>query len=137
MDDTSYHARSSMETTNNTKTTAVTLGHLLADHRGVDVRVLDVSGRNSWADYFIIATTTSSAHSRGLQRHVQESLKELGLQIRQTKRRIPDGEEWILMDLGNIIVHLMTQTARSFYDLEKLWFGAPDLLSDSGNTTES
>lgn len=136
MDDTSYHARSSMKMNNDTRTAAVTLGRLLVDHRGKDVCVLDVSGRNSWADYFIIATASSSVHSRGLQRHVHDSLKELGLEVRLTKRRIPDGEEWILIDLGNVIVHLMTQTARSFYDLEKLWFGAPNLLAESESSSE-
>jgi ribosome-associated protein len=62
---------------------------------------------------------------------VHEVLKETGLEIRPTKRRIPDGDEWILMDLGAVIVHLMTPAARNFYDLEKLWYGAPDLLSDT------
>jgi len=119
-----------METNMKTKDAAIQLGKLISEHRGQDVKVLDITGRNSWSDYFIIATTTSSTHSRGLQRHVHEALKELGLQIRPTKRRIPDGEEWILIDLGSIIVHLMTPAARGFYDLEKLWFGAPDLLED-------
>ncbi len=129
MDDMSFHDRRIMDTTQKTRDAAVHLGKLLADHRGQDVKVLDLSGRNSWTDYFVIATTTSSTHSRGLERHVHDAIKELGLEIRPTKRRIPDGEEWILIDLGTVIVHLMTPAARSFYDLEKLWYGAPDLLS--------
>ncbi len=125
-----------METSNETRAAAIKLGNLLAEHRGQNVKVLDLSGRNSWTDYFVIATATSSTHSRGLQRHVHDALKENGLEIRPTKRRIPDGDEWILIDLGPIIVHLMTPAARSFYDLEKLWYGAPDLLS-SGPEAEA
>ena len=117
-----------MERNTQKQEAAIALGKLLEDHKGGDVVVLDVTGKNTWADYFIIATVTSSAHSRGLQKHVYESIEELGLEIRPTKRKLPDGDEWALIDLGDVVVHLMTATARSFYDLEKLWFGAPDLL---------
>lgn len=125
-----------MDTTQETREAAVQLGKLLADHRGQDVKVLDLSGKNSWTDYFVIATATSSTHSRGLERHVHDAMKALGLEIRPTKRRIPDGEEWILIDLGTVIVHLMTPAARSFYDLEKLWYGATDLLASGDEEAE-
>ncbi len=118
-----------MEAKGNTREAAIRLGRLLVEHNASNVKVLDVSGITSWADYFIIATVTSATQSRGLQRYVHESLGELALEIRPTKRKAPDGDEWTLIDLGDVIVHLMTATARSFYDLEKLWFGAPDLLS--------
>ncbi len=120
-----------METKIDTRDAALALGKLLAEHKGENVMVLDVSGTNTWADYFIIATATSSAHSRGLQKHVYESLKELGLRIRPTKRKMPDGDEWTLIDLGDVVVHVMTETAREFYDLEKLWFGAKNLMQES------
>jgi len=118
-----------MERNAHTREAAVQLGKLLADYKGLDVKVLDVSGSNTWADYFIIATVSSAVHSHGLQKHVQEVIKGLGLELRPTKRKLPDGDDWVLIDLGDVIVHLMSATARSFYDLERLWFGAPDLLS--------
>jgi ribosome-associated protein len=117
-----------MEQKIKTREAAISLGKLIAEHKGLNVVVLDVTGKNSWADYFVIATVTSSAHSRGLQKHVFEALRELGLSLRPTKRKMPDGDEWMLIDLGDIVVHLMTETARGFYELEKLWFGAPDLM---------
>lgn len=117
-----------METRNNVREAAVALGNLLVEHKGGDVMVLDVTANNTCADFFVIATVTSAAHSRGMQKHVLESLKSLDLELRPARRKIPDGDEWTLIDLGDIVVHLMTATARSFYDLEKLWFGAPDLL---------
>ncbi|HNY21293.1 MAG TPA: ribosome silencing factor [Treponemataceae bacterium] len=118
-----------METSKNTRDAALALGALLRDHKGGSVMVLDVSGSNTWADYFVIATVTSSAHSRGLQKHVYESIKDLGLEIRPARRKLPDGDEWALIDLGDVVVHLMTETARKFYDLERLWFGAKDILA--------
>lgn len=120
--------RRNMETKINRREAAIALGILIREHKGEDVMVLDVSGSNTWADFFIIATVTSSAHSRGLQKHIYEILKSLSLEIRPTKRKMPDGDEWTLIDLGDIVVHLMTETARGFYDLEKLWFGAKELL---------
>jgi len=117
-----------------TEDAARRLGALIADHKGSEVKVLDIRGRNSWADFFVIATVSSSTHSKGLQRHVHEALKELDLSIRPTRRKSPDGEDWTLIDLGDIVVHLMTAPARSFYDLEKLWYGAPDLLEESAES---
>jgi len=121
--------RSNMETRKNTRDAALALGELLQDHKGGSVMVLDVSGSNTWADFFIIATVTSSAHSRGLQKHVLDALKDLDLDIRPAKRKLPDGDEWLLIDLGDVVVHLMSDTARKFYDLERLWFGAKDILA--------
>lgn len=121
--------RRNMEKAMLTRDAAVKLGSLLKEAKGIDVLVLDITGRNSWADFFIIATVTSGTHSRGLQRLVYEECKGLGLDLHPTKRKMPDGDEWLLIDLGPVIVHLMTPVARSFYDLETLWFGVPDLLA--------
>ena len=120
-----------MENTILTRDAAVRLGSFLKDAKGIDVVVLDITGRNSWADFFIIATVTSGSHSKGLQKHVYEEAKKLGLELHPTKRKIPDGDEWTLIDLGPVIVHLMTPVARGFYDLETLWFGVPDLLAST------
>lgn len=124
--------RSGMDTQNKTRDAAVSLGTILAEHKGIDVAVLDLRGSNSWTDFFIIATATSSTHLHGLQKHVLESIKNLDLEVRPTKRKIPDGDEWLLIDLGDVVVHLMSATARSFYDLEKLWFGSPNLMEKKG-----
>lgn len=118
-----------MEQTLSRREAAVRVGQLLVDYKGGEVVVLDVTGRNSWADYFVIATVTSGSHSRGLQKHIYEYLKELDLEVHPARRKIPDGDDWTLLDLGPVIVHLMTPMARSFYDLEKLWFGAPNILA--------
>ncbi|MDE5899613.1 MAG: ribosome silencing factor [Treponemataceae bacterium] len=100
---------------------AADIAAILEEGKGRDVVVLDVSQLNSWTDYFVIATVTSSAHWQGLYRQVQEYAQDAGLEIHKTNRRSPSGDDWNLIDLGPIVVHLMSESARSFYDLEKLW----------------
>lgn len=100
---------------------ALELAQLLEDGKGRDVKVIDVSQLNSWTDYFVITTITSSAHWQGLYKQVKDYVKANDLQLHLTNRKSPDGDDWNLIDIGPIVVHLMSETAREFYDLEKLW----------------
>ena len=97
------------------------IAKLMEDGKGNDVTLLDISGLNSWTDYFVIVTVTSSAHWQGLYKQVKDYVKENDLEIHLTNRKSPDGDDWNLIDIGPIVVHLMSEAARSFYDLEKLW----------------
>jgi ribosome-associated protein len=99
------------------------IGRLVAEHRGGDVALLDVAAQSGWTDWFVIATATSVAQLRGLARFIDEYAQEAGIQMRGGTS-IPDEEEWVLLDLGDIVVHLMTERARTFYELERLWFQA-------------
>ena len=114
-----------MEKTNEQK--ALEIAQLMEDGKGQDVAVLDVSGLNSWTDYFVIVTITSSAHWQGLYRTVKEYIAENELSIHQTSRKTPQGDDWNLIDLGPIVVHLMSADARNFYELEKLWHAGKKL----------
>ena len=116
-----------METKENTveKTTeqkAIEIAKLMEDGKGKDVTLIDISGLNSWADYFVIATVTSSAQQQGLSKQIKDYIKANDLEIHPTNRRSPNGDDWNLIDLRNIVVHLMSEQAREFYNLEKLWF---------------
>ena len=95
----------------------------LADNKGGDVVILDVAALAGWTDRCVIATATSSTHLRGLERVVLEEASALGLHPPRKGSRAED-DEWLLVDLGDIVVHLMTERARSFYELEELWFQA-------------
>ncbi|MBQ1709822.1 MAG: ribosome silencing factor [Treponema sp.] len=105
----------------NTEEKAIEIAKLMIDGKGKDVTLLDISGLNSWTDYFVIVTVNSSTHWQGLYKQVKEYIKENDLEIHLTNKRSPDGDDWNLIDLGPIVVHLMSEQARQFYDLEKLW----------------
>jgi len=100
---------------------ALALGRLLGEHRGTDVAVLDLRGLNSWTDFFVIATVSSNAHLQGLERHIQDFVAARGLEVLRPHRKPAPDDEWDFIDLGTMVVHLMTPRAREFYELERLW----------------
>lgn len=100
------------------------LARLMEDGKGKEVVVLDVSELNSWTDYFIIVTITSSSHWQGLYKQASDYAKENELTMHSTNRKLKDGNDWNLLDFDAIVIHLMSDDARAFYDLEKLWHAA-------------
>ena len=120
---------------------ALELGKLLDDHHGIDVIVMDMRPINFWTDFFIISTVTSDTHLYGLQRHTKDYLRERGMEILHRSRRPETGgreqqsDEWCLLDLGNIVIHLMTVRARQFFELERLWSVAPIIFRTDGSLT--
>jgi len=104
-----------------TREKAVALGKLRCDHKGIDALVMDLSGLNAWTDYFVIATVTSSTHLKGLQKHVKDFAQAEDIDILRRQRKVAADDEWNLIDMGSIVVHLMTARSRSFYELERLW----------------
>jgi ribosome-associated protein len=103
---------------------AAFISTLLQEHNGQNVSVLDLRGINNWTDFFIIATATSKTHIDGLEKHIKEFCHEKQIEIFGSSRRDSD-DEWRLLDLGTIIIHLMTSGVREFYELEKLWANVP------------
>ena len=96
------------------------LAHTALDEmKGADIVVLDVAERTSVTDWMIVVTGTSQRHVKSLANEVIEKSKEAG------NRPIgAEGEtdgNWILVDLGDVVVHVMTRESRDFYALEKLW----------------
>jgi ribosome-associated protein len=102
---------------------ALDFGRLLAEYSGGDVVVMDMRELDFWTDFFVIATVTSGAHLSGLERHVKDLAGEKGLPMRRSRKMGPD-DEWCLLDLGNVVIHLMSPKSRSFYELERLWSSA-------------
>jgi ribosome-associated protein len=105
---------------------AEAMGLLLREHKGGDISVLDIRGMNAWTDFFIIATVSSNAHKDGLERHIMEFCREKEIDILGKSRKPQTGDdEWRLIDLGWMVIHLMSQSARDFYELERLWAAIP------------
>lgn len=99
---------------------------LASEKMGGDVVALNVRDISSIADYFVIVTATSVPHLKALAGYLEE-------EVRNKFQRRPlavDGEpvsEWILIDFGSVLVHIMGEESRKKYELERLWSDAPQL----------
>ena len=103
------------------------LGQYLSDAKARQVLVLDVESTCSWASQFVIATYNSQGHLKGL---VQELDDWSSLNLPDVPRRMKKNQvnEWMLVDWDDIVIHLFSENARNYYELEKLWFNAPVLF---------
>lgn len=97
----------------------------LEDLKAKDISVLDVTDRTSVTDFMIVASGTSVRHLRSLAESVIQDLKERG--IRDAKVEGGESSDWVLVDLGDVVLHVMMPATREFYDLERLWRDAPGL----------
>lgn len=115
---------------NNEKIIAAEMAKIAAEaldsKKGVDVEVLSVGDRTVLADYFVIATGTSSTHVHSLADEAEFKLKEAGYEC----GHIEGHGEWVLLDYHSVIIHVFTKSARDFYKLEKLWDGAAALTDE-------
>lgn len=89
--------------------------------KGNDITCLNVSEQTSVTDYMVIACGTSNRHVKSLANNVIDQCKKNGL--RPVGVEGEDKAEWVLVDLGDVVVHLMLPATRQFYDLERLWDG--------------
>jgi ribosome-associated protein len=102
-----------------------TVASALEDMKAVNVRVLDVRGLTDIADTMVIASGNSDRHVRSIAERVAETAKAAGFRPLGTEGA-RDGE-WVLVDLQDVLVHVMLPRVREFYGLERLWEGGPVL----------
>lgn len=95
----------------------------LDDLKGVDVVAIDVEDRTTVTDWMVVAGGTSQRHVKSLANSVIEKCKENG--VRPLGSEGEQEGDWILVDMGDVIVHVMTRESRDFYALEKLWTMEP------------
>ena len=91
----------------------------LDEKMGEDIKVIDISGISVLADYFIIANGNNDSQVRALVENVEETLSKEGFEPKQ--REGYGLGSWVLLDFGNIIVHIFDIENRLFYDLERIW----------------
>ena len=94
----------------------------LDDKKGIDIKLLKIDKVSSLADYFLICTGTSSTHVKTLCDYAEYTLENLGEKL--LGREGHRGNSWELLDFGTVVVHVFTDEARKFYDLERLWADA-------------
>ena len=91
----------------------------LEDKKGEDIRILDISNVSIIADYFVIASGSNTNQLLAMCDDVQEKLHKAGLDLRQMEGN--RSSSWILLDYGDIIIHLFSRDDRLFYNLERVW----------------
>jgi ribosome-associated protein len=93
--------------------------HAAQDHKAQELNILDLHGVSSFTDFFVICTGTSTRHTQAICDAVVEELAKSGVKPAHIEGYA--GAEWILIDYLNFVVHIFLESARHFYDLERLW----------------
>jgi len=106
----------------NSKEKAFWCARAALDHKAIDLVILSIQGLSSFTDYFVIASGSSDRQVQAIASHIEETLAGFGV--------FPLGIEgkregrWILLDYGEVVVHIFYHPVREFYDLERLWADA-------------
>jgi ribosome-associated protein len=111
------------------------------DKQAVDITVLKLSGASTFAEYFMLCSGSSQPQIRAIAEAIEERLERHGRRI--SHREGKPGAEWVLLDYGDFLVHVFSDRARQYYDLERLWrtaermdFPAPSRPPDSRPDSE-
>ena len=103
--------------------------HAVLEKKGLDVAVLDLQGLSGVADFFLICSARSTTQADTVADAVRVTLRAHGVRPRHTEGSAESG--WLLLDYGDVVVHVFLEVTRRFYALERLWGDAP-LLSVEG-----
>ena len=104
---------------NQSKEMAIIAFAALEEKKAEDIKVLDISEVSVLADYFIIANGTNKNQVQALVDNVQEQLHKAGYESKQVEGY--QTGNWILLDYGDVIIHIFSKEDRLFYDLERIW----------------
>ena len=108
-----------------TKAIALEVTKALDAKKGMDIKLLKIDKVSSLADYFLICTGTSNTHVKTLCDYAEYTLEQLGENM--LGREGHRGNSWELLDYGSLVVHVFTEEAREFYNLERLWADAENV----------
>lgn len=113
---------------NQSKEMARIAWNALSDKKGEDIKIIDITGISVLADYFIIANGNSDSQVNALVDNVEEELHKAGYLLRQREGQASGS--WVLLDFGDIIVHVFDKENRLFYDLERIWKDGKDISAE-------
>ena len=100
----------------------------LDEKKGEDIKIINLEGISVLADYFIIANGTNSSQVQALVDNVEEELHKAGYSLKQ--REGYSNGNWVLLDFGDVIVHIFDRENRLFYDLERIWRDGKEIAFD-------
>jgi ribosome-associated protein len=92
------------------------------DKQAVDITVLNLSGAGAFAEYFLVCSGQSQPQIQAIGEAIEEKLRREGRRV--AHREGKSGAEWVLLDYGDFVVHIFSERARQYYDLERLWRSA-------------
>ncbi|MBS0385769.1 MAG: ribosome silencing factor [Proteobacteria bacterium] len=95
----------------------------LEDDKAEDILAIDIRGKSSFADMLVVASGRSARHVGALADHVTRKLKEAG--VREIGVEGMPNCDWVLVDAGDVVVHLFRPEVRAFYNIERIWTGSP------------
>jgi len=104
----------------------------LEDVKGYDIQVFNTARLPSMFERVVIASGTSNTQVKALADRVQERIREQGSRVYGVEGE--SGGEWVLVDLGDVVVHIMHPTVREFYNLEEIWGGKPVKMKTEAKT---
>jgi ribosome-associated protein len=104
---------------------------IIRERKAIDPILMEVGRLTSFTDYFLLASGNSSRQVQAISQHMARRLREEGLRPLGVEGE-PEGH-WILMDYGDVVIHIFYQPVREFYDLEGLWTEAPRVDHESKN----
>lgn len=111
---------------------ARTAARAIDDKHGEDVVLLDLSGLLVVTDVFVVASGTSNRHVKSLVDDAELALRDLGR--KPIRREGVDHGEWVLLDYGDVVIHVFDQQTRSYYELERLWADAPTIAFEASSS---
>ncbi len=95
----------------------------MSDKKAIDIVAIDMRKIPSIADYFVIASGTSTTQVRAIADHIEKSLKSSGERVWHSEGA--SEALWVILDCGDVLVHVFCEDTRKYYDLERLWGDAP------------
>ena len=94
------------------------LYHILDERKAENIKVIDISKVSVMTDYFVIATASNVNHMKALSDYMEKSMHDLNVKLNHAEGR---SANWILLDYGDIIIHLFDRESRAYYELDRIW----------------
>lgn len=107
------------------KNIALAATWIMAHFKGINLKVLDVRESSSLADYYLMASASNTMQARAMTDEIQTSLRQAGSEIISIEGLLEG--EWVLIDAGDIIIHIFNETSRDIFDLDTLWAKHPQV----------